>query len=81
MTIKRSPRPRDAIQLASSWWTLPRGPRRVAWMMGRTRRRRLWAVRAQPHGQLTPAMAAGVSATLWELADMVKMLEEWEAAS
>ena len=27
----------------------------------------------------TPAMAAGVSATLWELADMVKVLEEWEA--
>ena len=28
----------------------------------------------------TPAMAAGVSNTLWELADMVKVLEEWEAA-
>lgn len=27
----------------------------------------------------TPAMAAGVSATLWELADMVKVLEGWEA--
>ena len=27
----------------------------------------------------TPAMAAGVSTTLWELADMVKVLEEWEA--
>ena len=27
----------------------------------------------------SPAMAAGVSATLWELADMVKVLEEWEA--
>jgi len=26
----------------------------------------------------TPAMAAGVSKTLWELADMVKVLEEWE---
>ena len=26
----------------------------------------------------TPAMAAGVSATLWELADMVKVLEAWE---
>ena len=26
----------------------------------------------------TPAMAAGVSASLWELADMVKVLEEWE---
>ncbi len=28
----------------------------------------------------TPAMAAGVSKTLWELADMVKVLEEWESA-
>jgi len=28
----------------------------------------------------TPAMAAGVSKTLWELADMVKVLEDWEAA-
>lgn len=27
----------------------------------------------------TPAMAAGVTKTLWELADMVKVLEEWEA--
>ncbi len=27
----------------------------------------------------TPAMAAGVSKTLWELADMVKVLEAWEA--
>ena len=26
----------------------------------------------------TPAMAAGVSKTLWELADMVKVLEDWE---
>lgn len=28
----------------------------------------------------TPAMAAGVSKTLWELTDMVKVLEDWEAA-
>jgi IS1 family transposase len=27
----------------------------------------------------TPAMAAGVSQTLWELADMVRVLEDWEA--
>jgi hypothetical protein len=26
-----------------------------------------------------PAMAAGVTTKLWELADMVKVLEEWEA--
>jgi hypothetical protein len=28
----------------------------------------------------SPAMAAGVATKLWELADMVKVLEEWEAA-
>jgi IS1 family transposase len=28
-----------------------------------------------------PAMAAGVTTTLWELADMVKVLEDWEARS
>ena len=27
----------------------------------------------------TPAMAAGVTPKLWELADMVKVLEDWEA--
>jgi IS1 family transposase len=27
----------------------------------------------------TPAMAAGVTAKLWELSDMVKVLEDWEA--
>ena len=26
----------------------------------------------------TPAMAAGVTKTLWELMDMVKVLEDWE---
>ncbi len=26
----------------------------------------------------TPAMAAGVTGKLWELADMVKVLEDWE---
>ncbi len=29
----------------------------------------------------TPAMAAGVTGQLWELADMVKVLEEWEASN
>ena len=28
----------------------------------------------------TPAMAAGVTTKLWELADMVAVLEDWEAA-
>lgn len=36
---------------------------------------------ARIHSSLrcSPAMAAGVSKTLWELADMVRVLEEWEA--
>ncbi len=29
----------------------------------------------------TPAMAAGVTANLWELSDMVKVLEEWETTA
>jgi IS1 family transposase len=31
--------------------------------------------------RVTPAMAAGVSPKLWEMADMVKVLEDWEAAA
>jgi len=33
------------------------------------------------HGahKVTPAMAAGVSKTLWEIGDIVKVVEEWEA--
>jgi hypothetical protein len=27
----------------------------------------------------SPAMAAGVSAKLWEMSDMVQVLEDWEA--
>ena len=29
----------------------------------------------------TPAMAVGVTATLWEIADMVKVLEDWELST
>jgi hypothetical protein len=29
--------------------------------------------------RVTPAMAAGVSNTLWSLTDMVLIIEEWEA--
>jgi hypothetical protein len=28
--------------------------------------------------RLTPAMAAGVTDRLWDVADIVKVLEEWE---
>jgi IS1 family transposase len=31
--------------------------------------------------RVTPAMAAGVTGKLWEMADMVAVLEEWEAAN
>ncbi len=30
--------------------------------------------------KITPAMAAGVTSKLWEMSDMVRVLEEWEAA-
>ena len=30
--------------------------------------------------KITPAMAAGVTPKLWEMSDMVAVLEEWEAA-
>ena len=29
--------------------------------------------------QVTPAMAAGVTDKLWEISDVVKVLEDWEA--
>jgi hypothetical protein len=29
--------------------------------------------------KITPAMAAGVTGKLWEMSDMVKVLEAWEA--
>jgi len=31
--------------------------------------------------KITPAMAAGVIFMRWEMADMVKVLENWEAAN
>ena len=30
--------------------------------------------------KITPAMAAGVTSKLWVISDMVKVLEDWEAA-
>jgi hypothetical protein len=30
--------------------------------------------------RIAPAMAAGVTDRLWEMSDMVKVLEDWEAA-
>jgi hypothetical protein len=29
---------------------------------------------------MTPAMAAGVEKRLWEISDIVKVVEDWEAA-
>jgi hypothetical protein len=31
--------------------------------------------------RMTPAMAAGVTKKLWEMSDMVQVLEDWEAAA
>ena len=36
-------------------------------------------VRVHQTLRCTPVMAAGVSATLWDLCDMVKVLEDWES--
>jgi hypothetical protein len=30
--------------------------------------------------KVTPAMAAGVTPKLWEMSDMVKVLEDWEVS-
>lgn len=30
--------------------------------------------------KITPAMAAGVTSKLWEMSDMVTVIEDWEAA-
>lgn len=37
-------------------------------------------VRIHQTTRVTPAMAAGVTDKLWEISDMVRVLEEWEAA-
>jgi hypothetical protein len=36
-------------------------------------------VRIQKTLRVTPAMAAGVTDKLWEISDVVKMLENWES--
>jgi hypothetical protein len=35
-------------------------------------------VRIHQSLRITPAMAAGVTTTLWSLTDMVRVIEEWE---
>jgi hypothetical protein len=37
------------------------------------------SVRIHQTLKITPAMAAGVTCKLWDMSDMVKALEEWEA--
>lgn len=37
-------------------------------------------VRIRQTLKVTPAMAAGVTGRLWEMADLVKVLEDWEAS-
>jgi hypothetical protein len=36
-------------------------------------------VRIHQSLRITPAMAAGVTTTLWSLTDMVRVIEDWEA--
>ena len=38
-------------------------------------------VRISGAHKVTPAMAAGVDGRLWEMSDMVAMIEEWEDAA
>jgi len=38
-------------------------------------------VRTHQTLKVTPAMAAGVTPKLWEMSDMVKVLEKWEMIS
>jgi hypothetical protein len=44
----------------------------------------LHALQFRAHSQeplkITPAMAAKVTPTLWEMSDMVRVLEDWEGA-
>jgi hypothetical protein len=37
-------------------------------------------VRIHQTTKVTPAIAAGVTSKLWEMSDMVKVLEDWEEA-
>ena len=38
-------------------------------------------VRTHQTFKVTPAMAAGVTSTFWEISDVVKVLEDWEDAA
>jgi hypothetical protein len=38
------------------------------------------SVRIHQSLRVTPAMAAGVTNTLWSLIDMVRIIEDWEAS-
>jgi hypothetical protein len=37
-------------------------------------------VRVHQSLRITPAMAAGITAKLWSLTDMVRVIDEWEVA-
>jgi hypothetical protein len=39
------------------------------------------AVSVPRPSEFTPAMAAGVESHLWEMGDIVKVIEDWEAAT
>ena len=50
-----------------------------AWQSNVSRVRAIRFVRIHTTLRCTPAMAAGVTTKLWELTDMVTVLEDWEA--
>jgi hypothetical protein len=59
-------RPRDPNQLAKSIIDIATGNTEAALESG---------------GKVTPAMAAGVTDKLWEMDDLVAMLEQWELSN
>jgi hypothetical protein len=86
MATKRLKRPRDPIQLGKLIVDIATG--QVEDRVEDDRDSRAVAihfmhynfVRTHQSLRMTPAMAAGVTTKLWEMEDMVRVIEDWEAA-
>ena len=75
MTAKRLKRRRDPVQLGKLVGDILTGQ-----VEDRQATPHYNFVRIHQTLKITPAMAAGVTGKLWEMFDMVKVLEDWEAA-
>jgi hypothetical protein len=75
MTAKRLKRPRDLVQLGKLMKKAANHDHMMAIYFMHYN-----FVRIHQTLKTTPAMAAGVTSKLWEMSDLVKVLEEWEAA-